>query len=72
MAVHDQERVFADDFKVQLTDDGTPYLCLGKRFLEKAGHDPDNGDVPEELTPHYYDGGKRDGTLEIDLKANDE
>ena len=72
MAIHDRETVFEEEFSVQLTEDGTPYICLSKRFMQKAGHDPDEGDVPERLQLHYHDGGKRDGIVETDLKANDE
>jgi len=72
MAIQERETVFEDEFKLQLTEDGTPYICPGKRFLEKAGHDPDSEDVPEELTLHYHDGGQRDGIVEIDLKPDHE
>ena len=72
MAIHDRETVLEETFSVQLTDDGTPYICLGKRFMEKAGHDPDNEEVPDELTLHYHDGGQRDGLVETDLKNTHE
>jgi hypothetical protein len=57
-----------ETIKPQLKPDGTVYVCLPKRQLRKAGYEPEKGDIPDELTWYYTDGGSRDGILESDLK----
>jgi hypothetical protein len=61
-----------EEVSPQQKDDGTTYVCIPKRVLRKAGYDPDSGDVPDELSSYYTNGGARDGILEFDLKEDHE
>ncbi len=60
-----------EEVSPQQKDDGTTYACIPKRVLRKAGFNPDNGDVPDDLTAYYTNGGERDGMLEFDLKEDE-
>jgi len=70
MSIHREKPTILEEpgIKVENRDDGTTRITISKKALRKAGHDPDTGDVPEEVDQFYYNGGDRDGTLEIPLK----
>jgi hypothetical protein len=62
----------APDISVEVTAEGTTRITIDKNIMKKAGHDPDSGDVPDNLTEYYNNGGEKDGLLEIPLKGSED
>ncbi len=67
----DRPTVIEESVKPQVKPDGTVYVCIPQSQLRKAGFEPKDGDVPDEVALYYHDGGDRDGILESDLKDHE-